>query len=362
MERHIRYISIADCWLLQTRTPAKEIAFWIGLLGAGSVFAANIFQMHTIEFMGDKLWKWDLLKDSEWVFAAVILAACQIIYLADTVYLVKKKAARYLDFATYLNELVFWTIVSIFGFRFSNRTDCADGLNVFACVFNGQLRDGRWPHLWILPVCKLAVDISLFTIFRFVQKRPISHGHGQSIVGILLDVQYLLVSLWIGRHAFTMEARDILAKREFYVARHVLGVLFSVGMTLPIVAVSCVLLAMYDFHRSYWFAALSRLAAGVWCCIAFAIAFVLDASLGDIDASYINVIKGLWITLLAIAASYAIVRVYFKIKAKYDPYLAYSQMKTLPPTERLPVLVASNFIKPVKKPTFDVERQSLGEP
>jgi hypothetical protein len=361
MQRLVRLISVADIWLLQTRTPVKEIAYWIGMLGIGSVFLANVYMMQTIQFMGDKLWKWDLVKDNEWVYAAVILAVCQLIYIADTILLIRKKAAQYADLLTYLNEMTFWVIVSYYGFRFSNQASCSDGLNIFACAYNGKVREGRWPLLWILPVCKLTIDIGLFIIFRFVQKRLISHGHGQSVAGLLLDIQYLLVSLWFGGYAFNLEARSILAKREFYEARHVFIVVFSIAMTLPFIAIACVVLAVYDFQRSFWFRALSRLMAGVWCCVGFATALVLDASLGDFEAGLIDVIKGLTIVLVALATSYAVINVYFKIKTKDDSYISFDKSRALPITERMPIFIHSAHLRNTILPQSGAERENLGE-
>lgn len=331
-------------WLFQTRTPVKEVAFWCGWLTAASIFTRYMFQATTIDFNGEKIYKADIVKDNEYREVAVVLGACQMLYLIDSLVMAWKKGANYIDSLTYINELAFWTIVAIYGFLFDGSKSCDLGLNIFPCVFRTEIRLGRWPFLWILPTVKLVVDLILFIFFRFWQKRLISYSHGQSVVGILLDVQYLLVSLWISDNFASSDTKTILSKKEIYDAKLVFVILFKASMAAPLAIIFCVMLAYFDFKRGFKMRGTQWTIGAVGAFIAFLMAFFLDATIGSITAEYREVCQGLCTAFICIAGIYALLNIYFKFKTGYGPYLQYFNLKTYPALEKCPILLCSQPI------------------
>lgn len=328
-------------WLFQTRTPAKEIAFWIGWLTAASIFTNNLYQSNTLMLNGEKLYKTDIVKDFEYREAAVVLATCQVIYLIDTIILAYKKAANYLDCTTYIIEIAFWAIIASYGFLFDGSKPCEQEVNIFTCVFRAEIKKGRWPYLWILPAIKLTLDFGLFLYFRFWQKRLISYSHGQSIVGLLLDVQYLLVILWISDDFATSDTSTIVSRREIYDAKLVFVILFKGSMAAPLTIIFCGFLARFEFGRGYRARGVQWSIGAVTSALGFILAFLLDATIGSITAEYLEECRALCTVFICLAGLYGLLNAYFKLRAGYQPYLQYFTLKMYPVTEKSPLLLCS---------------------
>lgn len=331
-------------WLFQTRTPAKEIAFWAGSITALIVFTIRLYQTYTIDFNGERLYKNDIVKDHEYREVALVLGVCSLVYLIDTAILAYKKAAHYVDCLTYLNEAVFWALITAYGFLFDGSLPCESGKNIFPCVFQTEVRLGRWPYIWIIPMIKLIVDSSLLMYFRFWQKRLISYSHGQSIAGILLDVQYLLVTLWVSDNFGGADTKSIITRREIYDAKLIFVILFKGSMAMPIFIIFCGMLANFEFRRGRKAKALTWVVGALGAAVVFIFAFFLDATLGSLTAHYLEVCRALCIVLICFSGIYGISNIYFKLKTGYAPYILYFTLKAYPAIEKSPMLVTSQPI------------------
>ena len=323
MRKLILFIAEWESLIFPTRSFIKEIAYWVSLLVASIVLLVNIIDSSTITVQGTKLFSQDIVRNKEYVVAAFAMLAKHITYTVDTYLLLQRKVARPLDFLTNANHIVFWIVIIIFGCLYSSYL-C--GENIFPCVgvVSGKItnNDSRWPLIWLAAMAKLIIDVVLFIIFHFVQKRRLSVAHGQAVSVLVLDIQYLLVCLWFN-HKWSSPA---LKPTYYYDAKVLFIVIFIVGLLGIVFAVVCFMLGYHEWKgtsvsnmRNKKRAILISL-MGLWWVLAFLYVLLFDGTAGNFKAKYQLLLFLLTLVMVVIGAVYGVFNILAKRNLEFTGY------------------------------------------
>lgn len=322
MQKLTTYIALYEPMVFPTRSFIKEITYWVSLLAASIVLLVNIVDTSTLQVNDTKYFTQDMVANKEYIIAAIAMLIKHIVYTVDTFLLLRRKVARPLDFLTNVNHLLFWTLMIVFAGLWSSY-GCAAAENIFPCqtVVNGTIvyRDSRWPHIWIAALFKLIVDIILFIIFQIVQKRRLSVAHGQAISVLVLDIQYLLVCLWLNFNW----SKPRFKNDDRYDAKVLFIVIFIVGIVGLFFAAICFILAYLEFkgrnalgRRNTTRAVVNSL-MGIWWVIAFLYIFVFDATAGNITSTYQILLFIMTLALIIIGGIYGVFNILAKKNLQY---------------------------------------------
>lgn len=329
MDKFFATMSAWEPLIFPTRTFLKEIIYWTSMFLCGAIYLYNIIDASTIDcnFWGEGLtscFTRDLIRNREYAFAALIMLFKHIGYTVDTFLLLRQKVARPLDFATNLNHILFWIIMFLFGVNFTSLNGCS-GENIFVvtCLanFTPYSQESRWPALWLAGLIKLVVDIALFIVFHFVQKRRLSVSHGQAVSVILLDIQYFLVTLWMNNKWENPNSYIGLGRRYIYDAKILFIVIFIIGLVGGLgFGVICTIFGVREIQGKNVFrqknkkrGILMLLMAAFWfLCIIYV--FVFDGTAGQVKASYKVLLVLMTLLMMILLSVYGV----FNIIAKKD--------------------------------------------
>lgn len=321
-DRMARWISSLDKICFETRAPVKEAALWLGTTGAGIVCIVNFFMTPTMKLFDEEIMKRDILKDNDYFPAAICLAVGQIFYIGECAYLVfKRKVGHWMDLSTPIIEFAFWVIISCFGVLLTTSDDCDNGMQIFTCQKNGRSRENRWPNFWIIALCKLVIDASLFVYFWLIKRRSCSLTHGQTLSRLLLDTQYLLISLWFGEYIERPPITKILSTRKFYNAKVLFNPLFIGILLAPLYIVASLILLLIDCKRKHYVKGFSWLVIASFWGVMFSFVFLFDAVAGEVSATYFLAMKVVCIVAVSVYGFYGLVNTLLKSLTGYGPYI-----------------------------------------
>ena len=342
----VERIGKIESWCMMTRNWVKELAYGISMVACGAILLINEFKVlsNTANFFGADIFTVDLLKDQNYTPAAMIICIANVIYLLDTIILIRKKQGLWIDCCTFTTEIVFWAIVFSFGIQFSSNTECSTQTNIFPCMYGTSVYPGRWPLFMIVPIVKLVIDCALFGYFRLVQKRTVSLSHGQSVCGLLLDVQYLLCILWFGNAIGYQPPDWVLANSQLYVSRHVLGVVFAGLMCSPLCIFASFMLAGFEYSRKNKLRSVQLCLLGLFFSVAFVFGLALDGVAGQVSSKNIGYLIGLTISMMVLGGLHCLANAYQKFRNRecYNQYI----IKASPlQTEQQPMLIFTTKIE-----------------
>ena len=326
MSKIIQLVSEYESLVFPTRTFVKEIAYWGSLLVASVVYMINILDASTAKCLDKTCFTQDIVRNKEYAIAAIAFLIKHIVYTVDTYLLLKRKVAQPVDFATNLNHIIFWIIMTLFAVSFTS-LECNDN-NIFKCgatVSNGGLTykfNSRWPLIWIAPVFKLLVDIGLFIYFHFVQKRRLSVAHGQAVSVLVLDLQYFLSCLHFNDHWASVKFNP----DYYYDAKVLFLVIFIVGILGLGFAVVCIILGVNEWKgtnsggvKNTKRSMLLFMIAAFWI-LSFIYLFVFDGTAGCYKATYKILLFLLTLVLIIIGGVYGVFNIIAKRSLEFTGF------------------------------------------